>query len=154
MSEAYAFVDASSDESMLSCTASAWKGDKDSCRWCNSMLPGMRRRWCSDECAASFGRNHWWTSASRAAVKRDGRRCVRCGATELDPRRRKGKTSSVYLEVHHKIPVKGRHSVSGCHHHLDGLETLCCDCHLDEHHGEPPDQLSLPQAALRGEALP
>jgi 5-methylcytosine-specific restriction endonuclease McrA len=69
-------------------------------------------------------------------------RCLRCG--------RKG--WPLGLQVHHRIelqtltivmpgrrgPVarKVRHSDSGCWHHLDGLETLCSDCHHDEH--RPP----------------
>jgi hypothetical protein len=36
------------------------------------------------------------------------------------------------LEVNHKVPILGRHGQSGCHHHLDGVETLCRRCHLVE----------------------
>lgn len=36
------------------------------------------------------------------------------------------------LEVNHKVPILGRHGQFGCHHHLDGLETLCHACHVAE----------------------
>lgn len=35
------------------------------------------------------------------------------------------------LEVNHITPVKGRHADYGCLHHLDGLETLCGEHHLE-----------------------
>jgi 5-methylcytosine-specific restriction endonuclease McrA len=34
------------------------------------------------------------------------------------------------LEVNHIVPCEGKHSITGCWHHLDGLETLCRPCHL------------------------
>jgi 5-methylcytosine-specific restriction endonuclease McrA len=33
------------------------------------------------------------------------------------------------LEVDHIVPILGKHATPGCHHHLDGLRTLCSDCH-------------------------
>lgn len=36
------------------------------------------------------------------------------------------------LEVNHMEPILGRHAEKGCHHHLDGLETLCHACHVTE----------------------
>jgi hypothetical protein len=33
------------------------------------------------------------------------------------------------LEVHHVVPRRGDGYGAGCHHHLDGLETLCHRCH-------------------------
>jgi hypothetical protein len=64
------------------------------------------------------------------------------------------------VQVHHVTPLhtlthsetfgdwyragkRVRHSHSGCWHHLDGLETLCDDCHHAEHHQSPADQLAL-----------
>lgn len=78
------------------------------------------------QCAKStpFGDNHWWSAARKAAKKRDRYACRLCGA-----RRRDG----AKLQVHHIVPCEGRHSVSGCHHHVDGLVTLCEDCHHDVH---------------------
>jgi hypothetical protein len=62
-----------------------------------------------------------WSVAREAAKKRDNWTCVRpdCGR-----RRMAG------LEVNHVVPILGRHAEVGCHHHLDGLETLCHDHHL------------------------
>jgi 5-methylcytosine-specific restriction endonuclease McrA len=36
------------------------------------------------------------------------------------------------LEVNHRTPILGRHAEFGCHHHVDGLETLCHRCHVAE----------------------
>lgn len=36
------------------------------------------------------------------------------------------------LEVNHKTPCLGQHKLNSCAHHLDGLETLCHSCHLEE----------------------
>lgn len=162
------------------------------CDWCGAPLAGRRTRWCSDSCSGAWSREHSWTDARAAALKRDGHRCVRCGSTGhappelvawsrlvlclcprptperyLDWRRRvlplpegdgpyhdawlawreletaraapwvaalallDAEARRHRLEVNHKHPVLGRHSQSGCHHHLDGLETLCHACHLD-----------------------
>lgn len=40
-------------------------------------------------------------------------------------------TSSSAMEVNHRVPVLGRHGENGCHHHQDGIETLCHGCHVD-----------------------
>jgi hypothetical protein len=127
------------DDELILCEASDWNGEPTYCRWCNKPLPKLRRRWCSDNCGNEFGRHHWWSWASAAAIKRDGDACVRCGVKAANdaggnwPRDRQGRL--MRFEVHHKTPILGRHGESGCHHHLDGLETLCGDCHHDEHHG-------------------
>lgn len=186
------------------------------CSWCGAELTGRRTRWCSDEHTMAFVQNHCWSDARDAAVKRDQRRCVRCGTGEqwdegwwwrqfletLRPRPtfvrwnnyvgfmglpdawrcphpesrtwgdhwillhmtevvgfteecaretldlwRKWNAARVEpwiaadrlyerellqrrLEVNHREPVLGKHAQAGCHHHLDGLETLCHRCHL------------------------
>lgn len=123
------------DEALRACSASTWAGDSKHCRWCDAELTGRRSRWCSDECANNFGRNHWWGFARNAALRRDNRKCVRCDETRG-------------LQVHHKKPILGRHGVTGCHHHLDGLITLCHVHHLAAHAElraelkapEPPDE--------------
>lgn len=57
------------------------------------------------------------------------------------------------LEVNHLVPILGRHGEFGCHHHLDGLETLCHTCHLQEtarqfgHRATPTNQPNLFQDA-------
>lgn len=142
------------DAELLACAASSWEGDPKRCRWCNAELVSPRRRWCSGECASEFARNHWWPSARNAALHRDGYACVECGGK---------RGAGVRLEVHHKTPLselaaparfrpgdRARHADTGCHHHLDGLVTLCCwrrdgkqPCHHRAHHGEKPEQLAI-----------
>jgi hypothetical protein len=109
------------------------------CAWCGAALPPRRKRWCKQECADDFWRNHWWSMARRAAKRRDKRRCVRCGhAPDKRPagggeplrawraQRRKNR-----LEVNHRTPCQGRHATLSCAHHLDNLETLCVPCHAE-----------------------
>lgn len=120
------------------------------CAWCGTPLAGRRRRWCRDECELDFRRNHDWGSDRNAALGRDGHRCRRCGAswaeveawrafvlavTAPTPDDRREALDIAWrwrLEVNHVEPIRGRHGTFGCHHHLDGLETLCRPCHLDE----------------------
>lgn len=42
-----------------------------------------------------------------------------------------------------EITRKVRHADSGCWHHVDGLETLCDDCHHETHHGPIIEQLAI-----------
>lgn len=143
------------DGQLLACEASGWNGGPGLCRWCDGPLEGKRRRWCSDECSWAFTSNHMWSAASRAARKRDDNACVQCGASETLERVGHGWSAGLRssLQVHHRTPVLGAHSVFGCHHHLAGLVTLCKPCHLVEHHGskEPPlaqpEQLTIEVAA-------
>ena len=95
------------------------------CDWCGKQLVGRQARWCGALCVAKYRNNHLWTYARKAALRRDRFRCVRCGRHND-------------LEVNHKVPLgsvswfdgdRGRES---CLHHLDGLETLCHDCHVVE----------------------
>lgn len=82
-------------------------------------IPERRQYWCSDACVSRWAQNHEWSSASGAALRRDRRRCRRCGSKRLP-------------EVNHRSPRNGRGYHQGCHHHLKLLETLCHDCHVDE----------------------
>src|ERR1017187_652099 len=93
------------------------------CEWDGKPLPERCTRWCSTKCGDTYWANHGWTDARRAARARDKYACVRCGL-----RRAEG----AKLEVDHITPVMGKHSLNGCWHHLDGLRTLCHECHLDE----------------------
>lgn len=102
------------------CPLSSWEGDEGRCRWCNVELTGRRKAWCSDAHAELFNINHVWNFTRWAALRRDGRRCVRCGWAVGG------------LEVNHIVPVLGKHIVIGCHHHLAGVVTLCRTHHLEE----------------------
>lgn len=89
------------------------------CDWCGNDLPFKRTRWCSDKCSKEFTRNHRWSWARKAAKRRDGYRCVRCGSREN-------------LEVHHVEPCHGAHGSFSCKHHIEGLVTLCKTHHKQE----------------------
>lgn len=144
------------DRVLASCPlrTAPWPTPDGVCAWCGVVLPKRRSRWCSDECVNALGRNHGWNAARAAAIRRDGSRCVRCGADEWFAEgrawyafllwvTRRGEPNRAYrflreelrqrrLEVNHKTPILGRHGEFGCHHHLDGLETLCHRCHVAE----------------------
>lgn len=64
----------------------------------------------------------------QAVRERDGYRCVRCAVTHEDCRRRYGRG----LHVHRLTP--------GSQYTLDGCESLCPQCHVVAHGGQPgPD---------------
>jgi hypothetical protein len=126
------------DRDLPSCPLSTWGGDPCRCRWCDAEIPPRRRRWCSDACHREYEVNHWWVATRWAALRRDGYACVRPECP--------GESRSQRVEVHHKVPILGRHGEGGCHHHLDGVETLCHPHHLEAHHGPKPprpEQLAL-----------
>lgn len=93
------------------------------CDWCGKPLVKRQTRWCNPLCRKAFEKNHLWTFARPAAVRRDNGVCVRCG-------RQDG------LEVNHIVPLasvsgfNGDRGSESCLHHLSGLETLCHDCHV------------------------
>lgn len=96
------------------------------CDHCGKPLTGRRRRWCSDECSTVEFYAHDWSSTRKAAKRRDGHRCVKCGAAEtVDHNLRSN------LEVNHIVPRNGAGYSMGCWNHLDNLETLCHDCHVE-----------------------
>jgi hypothetical protein len=135
------------------CSLSRWSGAADRCRWCDEpAAPGFD--WCSNLCEDTYRANHWWDQARAAALARDDHRCTTCGvgpdtiqvarlfirafipmgpveAAELwhsDQWFELVLASSV--EVNHIVPRRGNGYGSGCHHHLDGLETLCHRHHV------------------------
>lgn len=101
------------------------------CDRCGKELTGRQTRWCSYACSLEFRTNHDWNLARKAARRRDGERCVRCGA-------RGGYYEGEFpdavwvpqLEVNHLVPRVGRGYGWGCHNHLDVLETLCHEDHI------------------------
>lgn len=152
-----AIIRCGSDEHLLECPLSMWSGDLRRCRWCDEPLTGRKQRWCSGRCAGEMGKHHWWGYARKERVRIDGGVCQACGATGT--------------EVHHRVPLhtltiaverlssigselvtrRVRHSDGGCWHHLDGLVTLCHDCHQAAHRALPvphiPGQLRMEATA-------
>jgi hypothetical protein len=117
----------SGDEMWGACPLSTWRGDPRACRWCNGPLEG-KPRFCGPTCRHTAEANHYFDKATPAALQRDGFRCQACGL---------GDGPDHGLEVNHRTPIRGRHHVPGCHHHLEpgpdgrgGLETLGHSCHL------------------------
>lgn len=138
-----------------------WPTPERCCVWCGNELPKRARRWCSRECTDEFTRQHNWQWARAAALRRDGHACVRCGhqpavmeeralaalsamhligLATIPPRHPRPllpytvvarERHNWRLEVNHITPILGRHGTFGCHHHIDGIETLCRPCHLD-----------------------
>ena len=106
---------------------------KGLCWRCGKKLPPRRRHWCSDDCGQWWRINHDWNSAREAALKRDGSRCVKCGADGylISRRTYSGRTMfPIKLEVNHIAPREGQGYGQGCHNHQENLETLCHDCHV------------------------
>lgn len=96
------------------------------CDACGGKLTGRQRRWCGKDCELRWWRNHSWSFARNAAIRRDKRTCQRCNVTEDQL----FYTRAAKLEVNHKVPCLGKHAVKGCHNHLENLETLCHACHV------------------------
>ena len=98
------------------------------CAWCGKELARTKsgaihktRTFCSPAHRALFSMNHRWNWARDKALARDKHACVRCGSTE-------------HLEVNHihalaDQGIKGY--AFGCHHHIDNLETLCREHHVE-----------------------
>ena len=101
---------------------------KGHCWRCDAELPKYRRKWCSDDCALLYARNHSWGFARFAALKRDNHTCQRCGIKVIDSHTYPDK--SVWAEVNHIDPRCGMGYGPGCHNHQENLETLCHPCHL------------------------
>lgn len=95
------------------------------CDHCGNALTGRQKRWCSQDCSLVLFRAHDWNGARRAAKRRDGHRCVKCGAPDdIDTL---GRST---LEVNHIVPREGAGYGWGCWNHPDNLETLCHPCHV------------------------
>lgn len=99
------------------CALSAWDGVDGHCHWCNRELTGRQRSWCSTTCQRTFEKNHVWSVARMTTRRRAKYRCETCGSNDR-------------IEVNHIQPVVGAGYRLACHHHLDNLEVLCHDCHV------------------------
>ena len=92
------------------------------CDRCGTDLTGRQIRWCSAACSDWYFTNHTWQTARHHALKRDERRCTRCG------------NDAAVLEVDHIIERRGMPmSQHSCLHHLENLRTLCHNCHRTRH---------------------
>ena len=60
-----------------------------------------------------------WVEIRAVVLRRDGLRCVECGASSR-------------LECHHIRPLH-----RGGDNRLDNLETLCTKCHIEKHRRTP-----------------
>ncbi len=98
--------------------AGPWPKGIRKCHWCGNKLVGRRRKWCSDQCSKIWWNNHIYSAARKCAKRRDHYKCVKCG-------------SKYKLEVNHIKPCLGAHGRRSCKHHIENLETLCHDCHLE-----------------------
>jgi 5-methylcytosine-specific restriction endonuclease McrA len=152
------------------CPLSRWQGAADRCRWCDR--PARESSpWCATACEDEYRTNHWWDLARHAVLSRDDHRCRVCGlgpdtvtVAKLTLRAlipmspveaaRLWRTEAWWalelacsVEVNHREPRLGGGYASGCHHHLDGLETLCHRCHLAVTAAQRTDRRADRQAA-------
>jgi hypothetical protein len=98
------------------CELRPFRDEKGRCVRCGDPLEGIRRRWCSEDCYELDLDQHLWAAARYEVLRRDGKKCVKCGSPDR-------------LEVNHVDPRIGRGYNVGCHNHHAGLETLCKTCH-------------------------
>lgn len=82
-----------------------------------------------------------WAAAEGLDLERDRQATWNAWRDEMDRRALPFRSAhrivqdarqAVQLEVNHITPIMGRHAEFGCHHHLEGLETLCHRCHVQE----------------------
>lgn len=109
------------------------------CRQCGAPIADSRA-YCSVECSDVFQRNHFWNTASYAALERARpfgptqkvhghpwrglpvcSRCFKVCQSFRDKRE---------AEVNHIKPLNGTRPHFGCCHHQDNLEVVCHDCHV------------------------
>ncbi len=147
--------------------AAAIKRDGGACTRCGAdpEMPELRAWWSIVRSvtlirhAMGVESVHVWTAANGFDLAGDRVTAWRAWRAEMD-RRCEPYTAArlvldqalraVQLEVNHLTPILGRHAEFGCHHHLDGLETLCHRCHV----AETARQFGYRTAADGQEALP
>src|SRR5687768_10881916 len=77
---------------------------------CRMALPPRRTAYCSDKHAREFERNHVWFAARRAARRRSGWACERCGFKPSQVRKDRSARAAfarheLRLEVNHIQPL-------------------------------------------------
>ncbi|WP_191567302.1 HNH endonuclease [Metabacillus idriensis] len=116
------------------------------CKHCNKELTLYLsdikdNNFCNQECKSEWmsytfnGENSWswrggcdeyrgenWKSQRRKALKRDGYKCVKCGASKAEAK----------LMVHHKVPFRFFKRDYLKANVLDNLETNCNSCHSSQ----------------------
>lgn len=124
-----------------------WQKGCGTCGNCGAVLTGRSGWFCRGQrgrnsCRKQWRRNHQWTLAKAAALRRDGYHCVRLGCG-IGPVPRAGAVKG-RVEVNHRTSVAATaraaglttatalRSKTGCWNHLDGLETLCIAHHHEE----------------------
>ena len=97
----------------------------EGCARCGARLGPRRRKWCSGECMELAYADHRWSHAREEAMRRAGRRCVRCQAPAE--------------EVDHIIERRGLALTEWtCLHHQTNLRALCHGCHVTRHQWDSP----------------
>lgn len=139
---------------LLTCSASAWRGAGDLCRWCNQGEAYVSSKFCSRACVEAYALNHQYTRGRELVLtwhrtckcdvvitksrynffelKREFWEaepphvvCVGCGDCEA---RILGRNDR--LTINHIIPCNGEPAgIAGCYNHLENLEPLCWSCH-------------------------
>lgn len=102
---------------------------------CREALPPRRTAYCCDRHAREFEREHVWFAARRAARRRAGWACERCGlkpsVIRRDPvERKRYARHELRLEVNHIVPLVGAYRLVSCSNHQANLEVLCHGCHV------------------------
>lgn len=91
------------------------------CGWCGTTLTGRRTKWCNPYHMRLFRDQHYWKYASRWRLRHDKYTCQSCGSEDR-----------LFLEVHHRIPLRGgKRTGISCAHHEENLITLCIKCHKE-----------------------
>ena len=98
------------------------------CLYCGGPLPKGRRKYCSDQCSASYWQENilplWWGNAAATALRRTDGRCEECGSPE-------------HLEVHHLVHLaRGELRHNSPKNVQSNLIVLCRPHHTQIHH--PP----------------
>lgn len=125
------------------------------CRLCGVATAGRFEFYCSAQHRDEFERDHFWSSARRAAILAAARGstlwvaaycCARChtvfptvAGVEAELRAAGVQYDhATWLtirrtpapEVNHIMPVNGQRAAFDCQHHRDNLEVLCHSCHV------------------------
>jgi len=105
------------------------------CLNCGRIIPKIKRKYCSSECANQFFAKHNWNAMSDRIMKKQNLTCQKCGAT---PPRNKvgfifwpmdGSKNDVYsYVVDHIIPI----ALGGKEFDESNLQVLCGDCNREK----------------------